>query len=270
MENNRRGSEIFLGVIGVATLVVAIIGATFAFFSASTNSAENAVSVSSTSLGLGFIDAAAKNLRTNLIPATEEIATYAALNQKTIGNAKNNQCIDDNGNDVCGVYQFTICNGSLNEGGTACIGGANSTQDVTFVLNVVTNQFTNLSYKIYDGAVSGLTKDSTAKISKSTFPATGGSVTLALGNLSSTEDSTGTKFRLGTTTDYEKTYTMVLWLDETGKDQSNSNVTQGTTGAEGTDNAGQTNEAGKAFAAGLTISSGGGTGVTGVISALGD
>ena len=36
MENNGRG--IFYGVIGVATLVVAIIGATFAYFSAQAGS----------------------------------------------------------------------------------------------------------------------------------------------------------------------------------------------------------------------------------------
>lgn len=38
---NKRGSEIFLGVVGVATLIVAIIGATFAFFSASISGDNN-------------------------------------------------------------------------------------------------------------------------------------------------------------------------------------------------------------------------------------
>ena len=33
-ENNRKGSGVFYAVVGVATLVVAIIGATFAYFSA--------------------------------------------------------------------------------------------------------------------------------------------------------------------------------------------------------------------------------------------
>ena len=81
MENNRRGSEIFLGVIGVATLVVAIIGATFAFFSASTNSDADAISVQSTTLALNYTDITGTNLKSALIPATERVATYAALNQ---------------------------------------------------------------------------------------------------------------------------------------------------------------------------------------------
>ena len=42
---NKRGNEIFLGIVSVATLIVAIIGATFAYFSASTESNENAVNL---------------------------------------------------------------------------------------------------------------------------------------------------------------------------------------------------------------------------------
>ena len=41
---NKNGQGVFLGVVGVATLIVAIIGATFAFFSAQTQSAEGAIS----------------------------------------------------------------------------------------------------------------------------------------------------------------------------------------------------------------------------------
>ena len=48
MENNN-GRGIFYGVIGVATLVVAIIGATFAYFSASAAN-NNAISVAVGSL----------------------------------------------------------------------------------------------------------------------------------------------------------------------------------------------------------------------------
>ena len=40
---NKKGSGIFLGVVSVATLVVAIIGATFAYFSASVSSNEGAI-----------------------------------------------------------------------------------------------------------------------------------------------------------------------------------------------------------------------------------
>ena len=52
MENNGRG--IFYGVIGVATLIVAIIGATFAYFSASITK-NNIKNIASTSLELEII-----------------------------------------------------------------------------------------------------------------------------------------------------------------------------------------------------------------------
>ena len=44
MENSK-GRGIFLGVVSVATLIVAIIGATFAWFSASVGSGENDVNL---------------------------------------------------------------------------------------------------------------------------------------------------------------------------------------------------------------------------------
>ena len=55
MENNDNGRGIFYGVIGVATLVVAIIGATFAYFSATAVS-NNAVNVGTTTVSLSFTD----------------------------------------------------------------------------------------------------------------------------------------------------------------------------------------------------------------------
>ena len=260
MENNRRGSEIFLGVIGVATLVVAIIGATFAFFSASTNSEANAISVQSTTLGLDFVDTVNTNLKTHLIPAAENIATYAATMQALNPASGNAQCVDDNGNDVCGVYQFTVCNGTLEVVDNAktenCQATSNSTQDVTFTLNVATNEFTNLKYKIYTGAITSLNSSSTPIVTAQTFPASG-SVSLALGN-----DQSHEKYHLGTAAGTNSvTYTMVIWLNETGEDQS--------VGAGEQLGEGQSREAGKAFAAGITVSTGSGTGVTGVIAAAG-
>ena len=85
---NKNGQGIFYGVIGVATLVVAIIGATFAFFNAqaSTNYVNNiegntlnlasALSVTVTRLDLGGT-AASKSL----VPATISTSDAAGINQ---------------------------------------------------------------------------------------------------------------------------------------------------------------------------------------------
>ena len=280
MENNRRGSEIFLGIIGVATLIVAIIGATFAFFSASANSATNAISAGSTEVTIDFVDSTKTNLKSNLIPATQTIATYAALEQTLPATqGENEQCIDDRGNEVCGIYQFTICNGELEEDSQTnqltdtCTVTSTSNKEVTFSLNVVTNTFTNLKYKIYTGAVTSLSSSSTPKVSAATFPASG-SVPLKLGNIPANEDydanndgvADGLVYRLGATSGVNAvTYTMVIWLDETGENQSDTGVTAGTTDQT----SGNTNEAGKSFAAGINISTGSGSGITGVISAAG-
>ena len=117
---NNKGNGIFLGVIGVATLVVAIIGATFAFFGANIASGEAAVSIQTTTLSLGYKDVTT-GLKTNLIPAEDYIADWAAMKQLSASEVEEYnkehpgepysqklQCIDDNGNEVCGTYTFTI------------------------------------------------------------------------------------------------------------------------------------------------------------------
>ena len=47
MEENRKGPGVFYAVVGVATLVVAIIGATFAYFASTTNGAAGAAAAQS-------------------------------------------------------------------------------------------------------------------------------------------------------------------------------------------------------------------------------
>lgn len=56
--NNERGNNrgVFYVVMGVATLVISLIGATFAYFVATTNSATNAISANTTSVSLAFDD----------------------------------------------------------------------------------------------------------------------------------------------------------------------------------------------------------------------
>ena len=58
MENNERKNNrgVFYAVMGVATLVITLIGATFAYFVATTNSAVNAISTGSTTVSLSFDD----------------------------------------------------------------------------------------------------------------------------------------------------------------------------------------------------------------------
>ena len=79
MENNNKGTSIFLGVIGVATLIVAIIGATFAFFGAQIEGGTGNLAATSAKLALGFEDDTT-GINVNLIPAEYWIANHAATN----------------------------------------------------------------------------------------------------------------------------------------------------------------------------------------------
>ena len=105
MNENNGGKGLFYGVIGVATLIVAIIGATFAWFTATAGGNQKTI-VTSGNLVIEYNDST-DLVATNLKPATEEQvkAAYA-----------NNNCAHtgDVNESVCSVYQFTVKNtGSL-------------------------------------------------------------------------------------------------------------------------------------------------------------
>ena len=61
MDNNK-GQTIFLSVIGIATLLVAIVGATFAWFSISVSGNANASSIIVTTAKLGSVEFTDGNL----------------------------------------------------------------------------------------------------------------------------------------------------------------------------------------------------------------
>lgn len=276
---NRRGSGIFLSVIGVATLIVAIIGATFAYFSATANSSNTAIQVGSTELDLGYDDVTT-GLKTEMIPSTHAIAKYAAFDTAwTTGQTVNiitgkdeagedivtpmagkGQCIDQNGNQICSVYEFYV-------------GNPSETTEMTITGSVTstTNDFEHLVFALYD--------ETGAEIMGETeFPATSGTETLDIEQVlkpnPNVESRTGVKdfTKLGEnggTLEYDakkpstyqpltltptngttnvRHYKMLIWIKETGSDQ---------TDADGN----------KIFAAGITIKTGGSTGgVTGVIA----
>lgn len=257
---NNKGSGIFLGVIGVATLLVAIIGATFAFFGANISSPEGAVSVTTTQLSLGYSDIIT-GLKKNLIPAEYWVAEHAATDEEYL--SSHDECIDTNGNEVCGTYTFTIGNPSFT-----------TAQDLYGSVKVVTNDFTNLYFRIYE-VVEGEGEEVTLveKITPTKFPAAEGTVDLdglnqkLLASSSDTAETEGfdatkplTYTKVTDTCqdakneDYEcsnvKTYKMVIWLEETGTNQTDL-------------------ESGKTITASVTFTTASDTsGVTGVIHGM--
>lgn len=272
MENNSKGNGIFLGVIGVATLIVAIIGATFAFFSANAASNEDAIQTESTQIALGY-QTIKENFKDNLIPAADRLAIYGANTQTGV-----KECVDDNGNDICSTYTFTIGNPS-----------STTAQQIYTNITVQTNTFGNLYFALYkvgsDGTVGdqviGATpfKDPGETQTGVTYSTNAGgktvisldAITQYLGVSAATvpegDINDMSKYTLKETTVNGNsvtnmvTYKLVIWVHELKPE----------TGAEpSTDYNQNTADAGRAFAAGINVStSAGGSGVTAVISAAG-
>ncbi|MCI6265346.1 MAG: hypothetical protein MR598_00685 [Erysipelotrichaceae bacterium] len=153
MENNQNSKEtlkkenqgrgLFYGVIAIATFIIMAVGATFAYFTATTNSMNSAVQTGSTTLQLQYISYGAAWMKKDLIPADTAVVEFSFENQNdtTISdetNMSNTLCKDDFGNSICSVYVFQVTN------------SANSPQSVS--LNVVSeeNGFTSLNAMAYE------------------------------------------------------------------------------------------------------------------------
>lgn len=201
MENNN-GRGIFYGVIGVATLVVAIIGATFAYFAASASGTKNAVAATSVSLKDTLTLDETLDARTNMIPTTEAIMkqSYVQTGNKGEAKGKCNGVSKADGTtiyDLCSSYQFKLNN-------TATVA-----QTVYVTLTTVTNTFANLKYCIFDGAGSTATE------------------TVACADVPSGAEE---QFDVTIPAGGNHIYTVVLYINETEGDQTTADSGKSYTG----------------------------------------
>ena len=118
MENSK-GRGIFLGVVSVATLIVAIIGATFAWFSASVGSGENDVNLTAyqfdAELTVERVFPTAENASKKIIPFVPDKVLREGQENKTNNmnyalNEATNKCVDSSGYLVCSLYKITVTN----------------------------------------------------------------------------------------------------------------------------------------------------------------
>lgn len=238
---NKKGSGIFLGVIGVATLIVAIIGATFAYFSASIVGNQRNLA-SAAQLTLGFDDDMTR-VNTALIPSLEKYVTYSfdyaadSLARKsgrvadTVDvyapvDGENGECYDDRGNEICGVYEFTIYNPSTT-----------TTQTIDGYITVIENGLPDLYFKIYDETGNVVVNKTqfgpdtyeddpdTTEVDESTKPVTVSLSALGQTLIPSTSTNPLEDDAVVENGQYNKrTYTMVMWIDETGQPQSETHI----------------------------------------------
>lgn len=118
MENSK-GRGIFLGVVSVATLIVAIIGATFAWFSASVGSGENDVNLTAyqfdADLTVERVFPTAENTSKKIIPFVPDKVLREGQGDQTNNmnyalNEATNKCVDSSGYLVCSLYKITVTN----------------------------------------------------------------------------------------------------------------------------------------------------------------
>ena len=142
-------------VIGIATLLIAILGATFAYFSATARSKENDVTVKSAYVSIEYTGGTEISA-SNLIPSKQEIALnhykkptvpfdpgetgYTPVDDLYKTEQLDRRCVDSKGKQVCYVYQFSIMSD----------GPINETTDIIAYVRVNQNEFDNLSYLLYE------------------------------------------------------------------------------------------------------------------------
>ncbi|MBQ2872969.1 MAG: hypothetical protein IJE89_03110 [Bacilli bacterium] len=205
---NRRGSGIFLGVVGVATLVVAIIGATFAYFSASataTNTVDLQAYEFNATLSLHQVSPTSAN---TLIPMDPEVAVEGATdtNNTNLLYALNKAgCVDSHGLQVCAVYKATIVNSGSNDLTlsrtlTTTVNTAGSTAGATGFVNLKYLDLTGPEGSFAHGTLTDNVKDIESVVGEY----------VELGNITVGADDT------------EELY-FVVYLDEVEKDTANPN-----------------------------------------------
>lgn len=203
MENGN-GKGIFYGVIGVATLVVAIIGATFAYFSA-TNTVGDVVQGTAATAGLSLsINKVSENANNGLVPIDEGLLDKGLK-------ATPDMCVDSNGNTVCQVYKLTV----KNDGTSTAIFDGTLTLSATGYANL---KWANINKD------TGLTSDS--------VPTTVGT---NLNAKTVEEITTGESFAAGQT----KYYYIMIYIDEI-HDSQNTTDTGSFTGSVTFNSAGGT------------------------------
>ena len=199
-KEERRG--IFLGILGIVILLLAIVGASYAWFTARDRSEDNVIRVKAAEMQIVYVDGRDMNV-TGLIPGKENIV-FETVRRALAGESNSNGekytvCKDDKGNTVCGVYNFEITNNGSDVASVMA-----SIEPST--LKEGETKFTHLKYAIYDTSSDEIkgTKLGTGNINYGTFD--------ILGSNYNVPGNSTKKFRI------------IVWLDEVGED---NNIDQG-------------------------------------------
>lgn len=249
--------QLFILIVYVSTIIVTIIGATFAYFSASVASNENAVSMTAAEYKIELEDDTSL-IKSKLIPSAElyvDRASFMRLDENGdfIHPYEENgeeiiektACIDDNLQEICSIYTFTIVN-------------TMTTNDLPALITLLptVNTFKNLYFKVVD-AEKNVVMGATHITNKKQIDEEGNELTkpapIVLDEVEIMLPKATKDENTGKIIPSKATYSIILWIMEAGHDQ--------------------TKEDGKQlFAGGIQVESTGsnGGGITGVFSSGGE
>lgn len=143
MRTDNKGRDIFYGVVAIATLIVAMVGATLAYFSVTASSNSGAVNATAAIVSIEYSDGQQVTAQADqLIPSTLDVVKkvyeakvkdleYDPENPSTI-----NACLDKNDKQVCSAYRFSV--------------KSDVPRQIFATLNNENNGFTYLAYAVYD------------------------------------------------------------------------------------------------------------------------
>lgn len=261
--NKKKKKQLFVLIVTAAIVILAIVGATFAYFIATVNSAVNAVSMTAAEFKVEMTDDVSL-MKTALIPSAEiyvDRSTIERLDengdfikpyeQDGVTIRKDTACIDDNNQEICSIYTFTIINPMT------------STDLPAYVtLHPSVNSFTNLYFKVVDEEKNVVHEATHIKDEREfTYDANGNKVftdtsrieSIPITGINVTLPKAQIDENTGKVIPTEATFSIILWIMETGENQTREDANQ-------------------VFAGTVTIQSSGanGGGITGMLTAGGE
>lgn len=260
--SKKKKKQLFSLIIAIATVILIGVGSTFAYFSATISSVENAVNMTAATFRVEMRDDMSLT-KTSIIPSAEKYVDLSTIHRLDSENnfihpyeqngelvTEKTACIDDNLNEICSIYSFTVLNPMTD-----------MELPISVKINPTINSFTNLHFKVVDEQ-KNVVMEATRLVDdrEFTYDGSGNKVYQEGSKISpvllSGIDITMPKATVGPGGEVipsEATYSIIMWIMETGKDQTIEDSSQ-------------------VFAATLTIesSNAGGNGITGVFTAGGE
>lgn len=266
---------VFRIIVVIAMIILISIGYTFAYFSSVISSEEEAVNITAAVYKLDLVDDTTL-IKSEIIPSKEKYVDMSLNRLDETGNfikpykvndeliTENTVCIDDNLNEICSVYTFTVENPMTN-----------MELPLYITIHPSVNTFTNLKYKVIEIVYNETTGYQINEVIGATplvddryeiDPDTGGYVKDVDGNKIKKDNFEtltpspivleGINKILPAATDENTpstvTYSIILWVDEINTNQT-------------------AQDSGQIFAGGIVVTASGadGNGITGVFSAGG-